>query len=193
MLTHTPAGPGFIPLLPTGRWDTVQQPQLVTHVPAPRTRRLRLRPRLDLAGLDALHRAIAQRDNEAAERRQEAYDQALALLKRHLSEEQKVTLASSRHFDVLSSEGNMWRIMCYGQSGNVALLYPDGSNQAIYCAHPFGHVPDPSAWLTQARILVTDEAAFLRVANCHGGIPMPCEDEESVPTMIQRFMATGPA
>jgi hypothetical protein len=126
-------------------------------------------------------RELLQAARRVDEERQRRHDKAVELLRRHLSAKQLADYRDHGYFEVMSSEGRPWRIACLGQSGNVILLNPDGSSRATYCAHPFGGLPDPAAWLSQARTLIADEARFLRVAICHGGYPLPHPDGHRPP------------
>jgi hypothetical protein len=96
-----------------------------------------------------------------------AWNAAMVTLKATLTPEQVHQLEHDDCFDVTSSRGRRWRIRAYGQSGNVDLLGDDGSVMARFCAHPPGRLPDPVAWLAQARILMHDEVGFLAVAIPH--------------------------
>lgn len=87
----------------------------------------------------------------------------MAVLNRTLTEEQRAQMAADDYFEVTSSTGRRWRIHTTGQTGNVELLNDAGQPSAVFCAHPL-RVPDPAAWLTQARTIMSDEAGFLLVA-----------------------------
>lgn len=100
--------------------------------------------------------------------REAARVRAEELLAAVLSEEQMAEYRTRRSFTLVSSKGRRWRIRAAGQSGNVDLLPDEGEErEATYCAHPPGGLPDADAHLAQALTLITDEDAFLRVANRH--------------------------
>jgi hypothetical protein len=111
---------------------------------------------------EARRRAEEIRELEAECRRE--WETSLVLLNRILTAEQATQLRNTGGFDQVSSTGRRWRIQACGQVGNVLLLGDDGQTAAVFCAHPRG-VPDPAAWLAQARALAVDEAGFLAVAN----------------------------
>lgn len=97
-----------------------------------------------------------------------ARDRAAELLGYCLTSDQRATLREHGWFEVRSSKGRRWRIRDRGQSGNVDLMPETGDERlATYCAHPPEGLPDPDAYLAQMLTLITDEDAFLRVANLH--------------------------
>lgn len=123
----------------------------------------------------------ARRDREEATRvwreqsraadtaRRAAFERAEVLLLDWLTPGQAADYREHKRFDLVSSSGRWWRVNCGGgHAGNVQLLDEAGRWVATYCAHPPGGLPDPDAWLAQRLSLLTDEAGFLRVANCHG-------------------------
>ena len=114
--------------------------------------------------------AVQARDAERAILAQ-ARDRALELLGFVLSDDQMRTYREHGWFEIRSSKGRRWRIRDRGQSGNVDLMPEIGDERvATYCAHPPADagrlLPAADAHLAQALTLVSDEDAFLRVANC---------------------------
>jgi hypothetical protein len=121
-----------------------------------------------------LHERIAAEQELA--RQQYAESQRLAaaaetmageLLNELLSDVQQRTLAEHGWFDVRGSEsGRTYRIRP-GCVNNVDRLTEDQTKrERIFCAHPPG-LPDSDIHLAQMLLLVTDEPAFLEVANSH--------------------------
>ncbi len=110
-----------------------------------------------------------QEQEEAQERyrakQEEASRHANELLLALLSDEQAVTWQEHHWFDVHGGRtGRRYRIR-HGIVHNVNLMseYADEA-EVNYCAHPPG-VPAEDVCLAQMFLLVTDEDAFLRVAN----------------------------
>lgn len=82
-----------------------------------------------------------------------------------LSDEQAATWREHHWFTVRgSASGDVYRIR-RGTLNNVDRM-DDGEVETIFCAHP-PEVPAEDANLAQMFLLVTDEDAFLRVANSH--------------------------
>ena len=109
-----------------------------------------------------------QRTDERRIAREVARTRAEELLLSLLSEEQAASYRERGWFEVRGSKGGRWRIRNRGQSGNVDLMPEIGEErEATYCAHPPDGLPDADAHVAQMLALVTDEEAFLRVANCH--------------------------
>jgi hypothetical protein len=125
----------------------------------------------------AEHREQAVREFAAAQERRAAVQvRARSLLESLLSEEQRNSLRHHGRFQVTGSRGRRYCINANGQSGNVDLLDDAGGIMGKFCAHPAGYLPDPDAWAAQLLALMTDEEAFLRVANLHWGhrpVPQP--------------------
>lgn len=96
-----------------------------------------------------------------------AQDQANELLIELLSDAQQRTWIEQHFFDVAGSEsGRVYRIRS-GNTNNVARLSEDGRRrERVFCAHP-PDIPDADVNLAQMLLLVTDEPAFLAVANSH--------------------------
>lgn len=109
--------------------------------------------------------AAAREANERWQRdRQAASDRAGELLLALLSEEQEQTWRERDWFTVQGSRsGRTYRIR-RGYAGNVDLLDDNGNPEVTYCAHP-PDVPAEDAGIAQMLALVTDEDAFLAVAN----------------------------
>jgi hypothetical protein len=89
------------------------------------------------------------------------------LLTALLSDEQQSTWSEHGFFTVRgSASGRAYRIR-RGCINNVDRLTEDETHrERIFCAHPPG-LPDADCNLAQMLLLVTDEPAFLRVANGH--------------------------
>jgi hypothetical protein len=93
---------------------------------------------------------------------------ALELLRSLLSDGQWASYQERGWFEVTGASGRRWRVRNRGQSGNVDLMPEIGEERdATYCAHPPGCLPDADAHAAQMLALVTDDEAFLRVANVH--------------------------
>jgi GAF domain-containing protein len=120
-----------------------------------------------------LRRLQEERDAERLRRaeeqrleRNQARDRARELLRSLLSDAQWASYEENGWFEVRGSRGGRWRIRDRGQSGNVDLMPEIGDERdATYCAHPPGGLPDADAHIAQMLALVTDEEAFVRVAN----------------------------
>lgn len=120
-------------------------------------------------------RLQAERDAEWLRRageqrleREQATSRARELLRSLLSEEQWASYEENGWFEVRGSKGGRWRIRDRGQSGNVDLMPEIGDERdATYCAHPPDGLPDADAHIAQMLALVTDEEAFVKVANVH--------------------------
>jgi len=94
----------------------------------------------------------------------EARERARALLHRHLSDRQRISLVQSSYFDVRTASGRRYRIR-QGRVRNVDQLNDEGFRVATYCAHPGIECPDEDTMLTQLLWLQHDEEHFLRIAN----------------------------
>jgi hypothetical protein len=106
--------------------------------------------------------AARQLEREAAQAR------ALGLLRSLLSDGQWASYQENGWFEVRGKSGRRWRVRNRGQAGNVDLMPEIGEERdATYCAHPPGGLPDADAHAAQMLALVTDDEAFLRVANLH--------------------------
>jgi hypothetical protein len=117
-----------------------------------------------------LSRAQQQRLAERAVASARAEELLLSLL----TPEQAASYRERGWFEVRGSQGGRWRIRNRGQSGNVDLMPEIGEErEATYCAHPPGSLPDADAHTAQMLQLVTDEDAFLKVANLHWRRPAP--------------------
>lgn len=100
---------------------------------------------------------------------------ARALLRRHLSKEQELSLVIEGYFDVTGASGAVWRIFDGGRCANVSLLRPGGLRRdplarrlrigGRYCAHLSYNYPADDALLAQKLVLETNDAAFLAVAH----------------------------
>ena len=109
----------------------------------------------------------AAREEQERER-QAVRDRALELLRSLLTDEQWASYQDKGWFEVRGRSGRRWRVRNRGQSGNIDLMPEIGEERdATYCAHPPGGLPDADAHAAQMLALVTDDEAFLRVANRH--------------------------
>lgn len=123
-----------------------------------------------------------RRYDEQQKVRLEAEDRARALLRSLLSDEQWASYEGHGWFEVRGRSGRRWRIRDRGQSGNIDLMPEIGEERdATYCAHPPEGLPDADAHAAQMLALVTDDEAFLRVANRHWRRP----PAEPVPAVMQ--------
>lgn len=109
----------------------------------------------------AEHRRELARARQALER---ADARARELLLALLTDEQARTYQQDGWFDVLGSDGGLFRIINRGQAGNVEEL-AGGQAIASYCCHPPGRLPDADAHAAQLLHLQTDEKGFRRTAN----------------------------
>lgn len=102
----------------------------------------------------------------------QAKARSLALLKSLLTAEQWQSYQEQGWFEVRGSSGRRWRIRKRSQSGNVDLMPETGEERDVtYCAHPPGGLPLADAHAAQMLALVTDDEAFMRVANVHYARP----------------------
>lgn len=97
-----------------------------------------------------------------------ARDKARALLLQHLTDRQRIDLASNGYFELEtiqpSGERRRYRIH-RGRAGNVRRLDEQGREVRRYCIHPVIACPDEDTMLTQKLWLETQEELFLRTAN----------------------------
>ena len=115
-----------------------------------------------LLGLSELY--DAPRPCEVAEER------AIALLKDHLSTEQRSQYEQHRYFDVIGgATGRKYRIR-QGTQGNVHLLDISGRWIASLCFAPRGRLPVGDVMLAQAIALQLFEYDALNVANGGGHV-----------------------
>jgi hypothetical protein len=118
-----------------------------------------------------------RRYREEQARIQKAWDRAMALLRRSLTEQQNADLNREHQFHLTGSHGGQWRIFCGTWSGNTELITSvvPGKNPGRYCAGPedaYG-LPPGDVWLAQKLAIETDERAFLKVACYYGQTPTP--------------------
>lgn len=104
-----------------------------------------------------------------------ATTRARELLTGFLNDLQKAQYEETGKFDIVGSDGTLYRIGP-GTNGNVEWIDPaTGRVQGRLCAHPrtYDHesrrIPDPDLHLGQLLALTTDERAWLEVANLHRG------------------------
>lgn len=110
---------------------------------------------------------------EREQRAQEATERARELLRGLLTEEQWQEYDDHETFTVIGSSGQRFRID-HGTTGNVTTVDSDGYPLVAYCAHPelydqdsHRYLPTEDVLVAQALALMTDDAAFLAVANVH--------------------------
>jgi len=112
-------------------------------------------------------------ERERVERllRQEARVRAEALLRSHLTEQQRITLANRGWFIVEGGRsGTRYRIRASGVVGNVDVLEADLLGERVLhrlCAHCDHAIPLHDHLLAQKLMLEADEDDFLRIANRH--------------------------
>lgn len=100
---------------------------------------------------------------------------ARELLVGFLNPLQKAQYDETGKFDIVGSDGTLYRIGP-GTNGNVEWLDPaNGNVKGKLCAHPCTYdyenrsIPEPDLHLGQLLALTTDERAWLEVANLHRG------------------------
>jgi hypothetical protein len=136
-----------------------------------------------------LHRQFAEQRATQARLSQEAQQQANELLNELLSDEQRQTWAEQRWFAVRgSASGRLYRIH-HGNVDNVYRLSEDETEaDLILCAHPPG-LPEADCNLAQMLLLVTNEDAFLRIANSHIPTRFESATRASVRNVLGRLAA----
>lgn len=106
----------------------------------------------------------------------EARANAHKLLAMVLTEQQLADYAANRHFDVIGSEGGLYRIH-HGTSGNIRRLI-DGREVNRLCVHPrlydhednLSYLPTEDCLAAQALALMHDERTAVMTANVHQGV-----------------------
>ncbi len=103
-----------------------------------------------------------------------AGDKARQLAFTFLTDQQRASVETSGHFEVISNKGNRWKIHTrYGTSGNVYRLGKMGQVKSSWCGYPHdnghGSLPAWDVFLGQAFALETDEDYFTGVAIGSGG------------------------
>lgn len=110
--------------------------------------------------------ARLQREAEQLELRTAAKARAEELLHMILSEAQVQSAAEHGHFDVIGSEGNIYRISTKeGISGNVRLMDTDNVHIMSFCAHQGEALPQADHFVSQMLAIQHDEREFRRIAN----------------------------
>lgn len=109
-----------------------------------------------------------ERDRLQAAARAEAHK----LLSLVLSNQQMASYETHRFFDVVGSEGGLYRIH-HGTSGNIRQLI-DGREVNRLCVHPYlytgaGHLPTEDVLAAQALAIMHDERGAVTLANVHQG------------------------
>jgi hypothetical protein len=123
----------------------------------------------DIAGINDILTGGAPTTPEEAESASPARRKGWALLKQHLTEEQKNTLATAHYFEVTGMTGARYRIR-YGGSYNVLRRRLDGTIHEL-CFLPRGGLCMGDKLLAQKLALELDEhnaTAIANVATCHG-------------------------
>lgn len=92
-----------------------------------------------------------------------AKKKALTLLRENLSRKQWTSYKSLGYFEVISQNGNVYRIY-EGRSRNIKLIR-DGKAVTTICAHPKMQVPNGDTLLAQKLMLECAEQEFLNIAN----------------------------
>lgn len=95
---------------------------------------------------------------------EEASAKARVLLMRVLNPIQRAEYEADKRFTLVGSLGGRYRI-AHGRVGNVSLLNDAGDPVIVYCAHPRERMPVEDVLIAQKLSLLTDEAAFIAVAN----------------------------
>lgn len=122
--------------------------------------------------LRARHEA-ARIDRDADATRAAARVEASKLLAMVLSPGQLITYEKDKYFDVVGSEGGVYRIF-HGTSGNIRRLI-DGQMVNRLCVHPRlrgddgGYLPTEDCLAAQALALMHDERGAVGLANVHAG------------------------
>ena len=89
---------------------------------------------------------------------------AAALLREHLTDQQRADLAAKGEFVVESGSGKLYAIK-KGRAGNVYSLDERRRKVTQLCIHPDDLVPDEDTMLAQLLWIKWNEEEFLRVAN----------------------------
>lgn len=128
--------------------------------------------------------ALFQRVEAERRAKEEAQTRAFQTLMSLLTPEQREEYRVRKHFHMRGSKGTLYRIL-HGSSGNVRQVLSEadeGRGLHAFCAHPrmsvdartaeaagisAGHLPHEDAMIAQMLALMTDEDAFLAVANRH--------------------------
>lgn len=116
----------------------------------------------------------ARIDRDADATRVAARVEASKLLALVLTKAQMADYAANKHFDVVGSEGGIYRIE-HGTSGNIRQLV-DGKIVNRLCVHPQlrddsgGYLPTEDCLAAQALALMHDERGAVNRANVHAGV-----------------------
>jgi hypothetical protein len=118
----------------------------------------------------------SQHDRQQAQQaRASAQNRGEALLLALLGDEQRSSYRERGSFAVVGSAGGRYLIN-KGVAGNVQWLDDGGQVGGALCAHPDMHeswLPHADVAIAQMLALLTDEPAFLDVANVYSGDPPP--------------------
>lgn len=128
-------------------------------------------PRVVLEAARAEREQVYQDRLRRSEERIVAQSRAIDLLVTLLPPEQVAVFREHKHFEIVGSHGTRYRVN-EGVSGNIEWLRPDGQVGGRLCAHPTmcdGWLPTADVMLSQLLALITDEMAFVRLANVHAG------------------------
>lgn len=112
-------------------------------------------------------RRIRERANRAAR------VEASKLLAMVLTKPQMADYQAKKYFDVVGSEGGIYRIS-HGTSGNISQIV-DGREINRLCVHPVlyddgGYLPTEDCLAAQALALMHDERGVVNRANVHAGV-----------------------
>lgn len=108
---------------------------------------------------------------------------------------QKAQYDETGKFDIVGSDGTLYRIGP-GTNGNVEWLDPaNGNVKGKLCAHPRTYdyenrsIPEPDLHLGQLLALTTDERAWLEVANLHRGEWPPIRTARRIELPVNQLAA----
>lgn len=123
-----------------------------------------------------------ERERERAQRdvtQREAREEARRLMRVVLSADQMAQYESLGYFEVVGSEGGLFRIY-YGTSGNLKqvvngleinalCVHPDLTDHRSYEGEGYGYLPTEDCMIAQAFALMHDELGTVATANVHRG------------------------
>lgn len=155
-----------------------------------------VRPETDIQRAAREQRNTTRTDaaRAASVRRAVATDRAIELLMSLLTERQQHAYLNDRYFDVIGSEGNIFRIG-RGISGNVLWIDEMGRVLGRLCAHPtmrHDWLPEPDVHAAQLLAITTNERGWVQMANVHaGGRPnyAPIQNENTAQRVMDVCLA----
>ena len=106
-----------------------------------------------------------ERMRKEAEERKAAEVRAAELLSQHLDDEQADSLAKSKRFHVVGSDGERYEIYCTKRQHNVFALDAEGKRKREYCIVQTGPTPLSDHLLSQKLLLEADAERFKKIAN----------------------------